>query len=144
MASRRQFGFGMGSLNVGSFEPNQLVCGEPCRGGSWSFSFHDFSGYLESCRYFSPYLVQGFKTFFDSRNVCGEIDRGNEFWLEPVPDLERGFPCGTMCSDVVGEFGEWEEVGPIILLEVAEYSEELFNFLVDAFCFSICLRVEGR
>jgi hypothetical protein len=34
-------------------------------------------------------------------------------------------------------------MGPVVCLVVAEDSEKLFNFLVDAFCFSIGLRVKG-
>jgi hypothetical protein len=74
--------------------------------------------------------------------VCGEVDRRNEFWLETIPDLEWGLPSGTMGTDVVGKLGEREKVNPIVLLEVAKDAEKLFNFLVDTFCFSICLWVE--
>jgi hypothetical protein len=74
--------------------------------------------------------------------VCGEVDGGNELWLETIPDLEWGLSRGTMGSDIVGEFGKGEEVNPVVLLEVAKDTEKLFDFLVDSFCFSICLWVE--
>ena len=48
-----------------------------------------------------------------------------------------------MGTNVVGKFSKWKEVCPIIGLVVAKDMEELFNFLVDMFCFSISLRVKG-
>jgi hypothetical protein len=59
--------------------------------------------------------------------------------LVAIPDLERGLPCGTMGADIVGKLGKRKEIEPIVLLEVAKDTEELFNFLVDAFHFSIGL-----
>ena len=38
----------------------------------------------------------------------GEVDWGEEFWLEAIPDLEQQVPCGTMGLDVMGEFGKGE------------------------------------
>ena len=34
-------------------------------------------------------------------------------------------------------------MGPVVCLVVAEDSEELFDFLIDTFCFSVGLRVKG-
>ena len=48
-----------------------------------------------------------------------------------------------MGMNVVGKFGKGEEMCPVIGLIVAENTKELFNFLVDAFYFSISLGVEG-
>jgi hypothetical protein len=48
-----------------------------------------------------------------------------------------------MCLDIVGKFGEWEQVCPIVLLEVTEDMEELFDFLVYMFGFTVCLWVKG-
>jgi hypothetical protein len=44
-----------------------------------------------------------------------------------------------MGADIVGKLGKRKEIEPIVLLEVAKDTEELFNFLVDAFHFSIGL-----
>jgi hypothetical protein len=63
--------------------------------------------------------------------------------LEAIPDFERGVSCGTIGSDIVGEFSEWEKISPIVCLVVAEDSKELFNFLVDMFRFAIGLGMEG-
>ena len=49
-----------------------------------------------------------------------------------------------MGADIVSEFRKGEELQPIVLLEVTKDMEELFNFLVDSFCFSINLGVEGH
>ena len=40
------------------------------------------------------------------------------------------------------EFCKWEEVCPVILLVITKDSEILFDFLVDSFCFSVCLGME--
>ena len=48
-----------------------------------------------------------------------------------------------MGMDVVGKFGKGEEMCLVICLVIAENMEELFDFLVDAFCFSISLGVKG-
>jgi hypothetical protein len=52
-------------------------------------------------------------------------------------------PRGTMGADVVGKLGKGKEIGPIVLLEVAKDMEELFDFLVDSFRFSIGLWMKG-
>ena len=43
----------------------------------------------------------------------------------------------------MGKFNKRKEICPVVLLVIAEYSEVLFNFLVDSFCFSICLGMES-
>jgi hypothetical protein len=55
--------------------------------------------------------------------VCGEVDGGNELWLETVPYLKWGLSRGAMGMDIVGELGKGEEVNPIVLLEVAKDTE---------------------
>jgi hypothetical protein len=47
-----------------------------------------------------------------------------------------------MGLDVVGKLSKWEKVSPIVCLVVAEDSKELLNFLIDAFHFSISLRMK--
>ena len=54
------------------------------------------------------YLIQGFKLFFNSGELGNKVYWGNKLWLKAIPDLEWGMSCSTMCSDVVGEFGEGE------------------------------------
>jgi hypothetical protein len=61
--------------------------------------------------------------------VCGEIDGGNELWLETVPYLKWGLSRGAVGTDIVGELGKREEVNPIILLEVAKDTEKTVRFL---------------
>ena len=39
------------------------------------------------------------------------------------------------------EFHHWDQTGPLIGLSLAEQLEIGFYFLVDPFCFSICLWV---
>ncbi len=63
--------------------------------------------------------------------------------METVPDFEWGLVGGRVGVDIVGKFHKREELRPIVLLVVAKASEELFDLLVDLFCFSICLRVKG-
>ena len=48
-----------------------------------------------------------------------------------------------MRSYIVCKFCKGEEVSPIVLLIVAEYSKVLFYFLVDPFGFTVGLGVEG-
>ena len=45
---------------------------------------------------------------------------------------------------VVGEFCEWNQIYPIVLVVVAEDSQELFDLLVYPFRFPICLWVISR
>ena len=44
----------------------------------------------------------------------------------------------------MGEFCEWNQVYPIVLMVVAEDSQELFNLLVHPLRFPICLWVISR
>ena len=80
---------------------------------------------------------------FDGGESGSKVYGGNELWLKAVSDLEWGLFCSAICSDVVGKFGKWEQVCPVILLEVTEDMEELFNFLVYVFGFAVCLWVKG-
>ena len=66
-----------------------------------------------------------------------------EFGLEAVPDLERGSSGSAVGFYIVGEFGKGKQVCPIVLLVVAEDAEELFDFLIYAFCFSVGLGVKS-
>ena len=63
--------------------------------------------------------------------------------MKTIPDLEGRASRGAMGTDVVGKFGKREEICPVTGLVVAENTKELFNFLVDAFCFSVSLGVKG-
>jgi hypothetical protein len=72
-------------------------------------------------------LIQSFEVIFHSREVCGEVDGGNELWLETVPYLKWGLSRGAMGMDIVGELGKGEEVNPIVLLEVAKDTEKLLH-----------------
>ena len=53
-----------------------------------------------------------------------------------------------MFPGVVGEFCEREQVHPVVLVVIAKDPQELFDLLIDPFCFSICLgmisHTEGR
>ena len=48
-----------------------------------------------------------------------------------------------MLGVIIREFREREKVEPIALLVIAKDTKVLFEGLVDAFCLSIGLRVEG-
>jgi hypothetical protein len=63
--------------------------------------------------------------------------------LVAIPDLKRGLSHGTMGVDVVGKLGKGKEIRLIVLLEVAKDTEELFDFLVDVFRFSVSLWMKG-
>ena len=108
-----------------------------------TFPFHDFSGYGKGSRNFSLNLVNSFEVVFYHREGGGKVRRREEFWLETIPDFERGLVGGRVGADIVGKFHKREELRPVVLLVVAKDSKELFNLLVDSFCFSICLRVKG-
>ena len=64
--------------------------------------------------------------------------------MKTIPDFKRGVPDGTVRSNVVGKLSKKEQMSPIVLLIVTEDVKELFNFLIYAFCFTICLRMEGH
>ena len=53
-----------------------------------------------------------------------------------------------MFPHVMGEFCEGNQVYPVILVVVAEYPQELFDLLINPFCFSVRLgmisRAKGR
>ena len=51
--------------------------------------------------------------------------------------------CGRMFPCIVGEFCEQNQIYPIVLMVVAEDSQELFNLLVYPLCFPIYLWVVG-
>jgi hypothetical protein len=88
-------------------------------------------------------LFKDLETDFHGRDLCGEVERWDKFWLVAISDLKRGLSRGTMGADVVGELRKGKEIGPIVLLEIAEDTEELFDLLVDAFGFSIGLWMKG-
>jgi hypothetical protein len=50
---------------------------------------------------------------------------------------ERGNSSSSARSIVVSEFRKRKESEPIVLLVIAEYSEVLFQSLIDTFCLSI-------
>jgi len=54
---------------------------------------------------------------------------------------ERQDTCGSVRGIVVGEFGERQQLGPVVLLIVAIDSEVLFQGLVDMFGLSITFGV---
>jgi uncharacterized membrane protein YdcZ (DUF606 family) len=45
---------------------------------------------------------------------------------------------------VVGEFGEWKEFGPVVLLVVAVAAEILFECLIDTFCLTVAFGMIAR
>ena len=47
---------------------------------------------------------------------------------------EWGYSSGSTRSIVVGKFSKGKELRPVVLLAVAEYSEELLEGLVKMFC----------
>ena len=79
-------------------------------------------------------MVNGFESFFNRGNLgCGG-NRQEKFWLKTIPDLEGQASRGAMGMNVVGKFSKGEEMCPVIGLVIAENTEKLFDFLVDAFC----------
>jgi hypothetical protein len=87
-------------------------------------------------------LVHILEAVFNRRELRGKIYWGEEFRLKAVPYFEWGMAGCTVSPYIVGKFCKREEMCPIILLIIAEDSEELFNFLVDSFSFTIGLRVK--
>src|ERR1700726_1623010 len=65
-------------------------------------------------------------------------------WMETVVGEERRHASGRVLGVVVGEFGERQDVEPVVLLMVTEDPEILFEDLVDAFRLAIRLRMKGR
>ena len=57
--------------------------------------------------------------------------------------LERGGPGGGGREVVVGELGNVEKGGPVVLVEADKVSEVLFQEYVDAFGLAVRLRVVG-
>jgi len=58
---------------------------------------------------------------------------------------EKGGDSGSVTrSVVVGEFCDWKERGPVVLLIVAVAAEVLFQHLVNAFGLAIAFQVISR
>ena len=57
--------------------------------------------------------------------------------------LERAIVPWRYGNGCCGQTWQGEEICPVIGLVVAENTEELFDFLVDALCFSVGLGVKG-
>jgi hypothetical protein len=64
--------------------------------------------------------------------------------MESIVDIEWGLSGRRVGCIVVGKFCKREKVMPIVLLIVDEATKVLLKDLVDSFCLSISLRVEGR
>ena len=62
---------------------------------------------------------------------------------EAEEKLERGGSAGGGREVVVGELGNVEEGGPVVLVEADKVSEVLFQKPVDAFGLTVHLRVVG-
>ena len=62
---------------------------------------------------------------------------------EAEEKLERGGPGGGGREVVVGELGNVEKGGPVVLVEADKVSEVLFQEFVDAFGLAVRLRVVG-
>jgi len=56
--------------------------------------------------------------------------------------IEGGHFNGVLVCIIVGEFCQWEEIIPIILLVIAIQLQVLLQDLVHVFRLSICLRME--
>lgn len=57
--------------------------------------------------------------------------------IEPVVGKEWGDPCRVGDVVVMGKLGEWEEVGPVILLVTDVGPEVLFHDCVNAVSLSV-------
>jgi hypothetical protein len=57
---------------------------------------------------------------------------------------ERGSASGCTQSIVVSKFSEGKEQRPVVLLVVAEYTEVLFECLIESFSLSISFRMIAR
>ena len=72
---------------------------------------------------------------------------GDDFWsvrVVAMHEVEWGESSRNVDSVVVGEFSHGYPLHPVVLMVIKEDHEILLQFLIDMFCLSICLRVEGR
>ena len=87
-------------------------------------------------------LIQGVQPIFGCWDPCREVDGGNELWLVPIPHFKGGFLRRAMLLNIVREFHEWDQLCPIVLLEIAEHSKVLLELLIDSLGLAIRLWME--
>jgi len=73
----------------------------------------------------------------------GRVRRHVENWVDAVISEERGTIDRRLMRIVVREFGDGEELVPIVLLVVAVDTEILFDGLIHAFSLAVRLGVKG-
>ena len=65
--------------------------------------------------------------------------------MEAVASVERGLFSGSVLEIIVGEFGKWQVVDPIILLIRTVRTKVCFKSLISAFRESVCSgMISGR
>ena len=71
----------------------------------------------------------------------GGLGSGDGLWFISEHEVEWGFAGGGVRAVVVDEFGHRDVVSPSFRVRTAEDAEVGFDFLVESFHFSVCLRV---
>ena len=107
-------------------------------------ALHGVGGSGEGGRGVVPDLVHPLNELRGGFVRCVGGDDFWSVWVVAVHEVEWGESSRNMDSVVVGEFGHGYPLRPVILVVIEEDPEVLFQFLIDTFRLSICLRMEGR
>lgn len=107
---------------------------------------HHSSSFFGCCLCFLVDLNHGFGEF----NCCWVREGhqsggvGKNLGISSIEDHEQGFASRTVNPVVVHKLSKQEPITPVGLLMVNEDAEVLLHFLVDSFCLSVSLGVEGH
>ena len=88
-------------------------------------------------------FVKAIKAFFDGRDIGPGADRLIEVRVVTINEFECGLASPFVALGIECEFSSEEEIGPIILLVIAEDTKVRFDVLVFALNFSVTFRVVG-
>ena len=72
-----EFGLGVSSFDISSFQPYKLVWREGLGQSGRSLSFHDFGCYCKGCRDFRVKLVENLELFLHHQDL-----QGQGYWRE--------------------------------------------------------------
>src|SRR5271169_1021741 len=67
-----------------------------------------------------------------------------EFWVVTFVGEEWGRTRSRAFCIVVGEFGDWQPIGPIVLLVVTVDTEVLFKYLINPLSLAVSLWMIAR
>ncbi len=108
--------------------------------------FHSTGGFIEG---FLGFLMNNGHVFGEVSG-SGVRERGGServwqnAWVSTIEHHEGTLSSGAVDTIVVCKLSEREPVAPVRLSVVDEDTKVFFDFLIDLFCLSVCLWVEGH